>query len=81
LANTTGYDAGLKYANGPIMAAVTYNAVSLGNAAKTDISDFRVGGTYDFGMASVRACSTALVLTTSAALAPRTSSVWAAPST
>jgi predicted porin len=49
-----GYDVGLKYANGPIMAAVTYNAVSLGNAANTDVSDFRVGG-YDFGMASVRA--------------------------
>lgn len=60
-ANTTGYDVGLKYANGPAMAAVTYNAVSLGNAASatsvanTDVSDFRVGGTYDFGIASVRA--------------------------
>jgi hypothetical protein len=43
-ANTTGYDVGLKYANGPAMAAVTYNAVSLGNAANTDVSDFRVGG-------------------------------------
>ena len=54
-ANTTGFDAGLKYANGPIMAAVTYNAVSLGNAANTDVSDFRVGATYDFGVASIRA--------------------------
>ncbi|MBP8264975.1 MAG: porin [Zoogloea sp.] len=54
-ANTTGYDAGLKYANGPVMAAVTYNAVSLGNDAGTNVSDFRVGGVYDFGMASVRA--------------------------
>jgi len=53
--NTTGFDAGLKYANGPIMAAVTYNAVSLGNANNTDVSNFRVGGTYDFGIASVRA--------------------------
>ena len=53
--NTTGFDAGLKYANGPIMAAVTYNAVSLGNAANTDVSDFRVGATYDFGVASIRA--------------------------
>lgn len=59
--NTTGYDVGLKYANGPVMAAVTYNAVSLGNSAtatsvaKTDVSDFRVGGTYDFGIASIRA--------------------------
>ena len=54
-ANTTGYDAGLKYANGPVMAAVTYNAVSLGNDTGTNVSDFRVGGVYDFGMASVRA--------------------------
>ena len=53
--NTKGYDVGLKYANGPAMAAVTYNAVSVGNEANTDISDFRVGGVYDFGMASVRA--------------------------
>ncbi|WP_374243613.1 porin [Zoogloea sp.] len=53
--NTKGYDVGLKYANGPAMAAVTYNAVSVGNEANTDISDFRVGGAYDFGMASVRA--------------------------
>ena len=52
--NTSGYDVGLKYANGPAMAAVTYNAVSMGNAAKTDISDFRVGASYDFGMASIR---------------------------
>ncbi|WP_374266473.1 porin [Zoogloea sp.] len=54
-ANTKGYDIGLKYANGPAMAAVTYNAVSLGTEANTDVSDFRVGGVYDFGMASVRA--------------------------
>lgn len=53
--NTTGYDVGLKYANGPALAAVTYNAVSLGNAADTKVADFRVGGSYDFGMASIRA--------------------------
>jgi len=57
--NITGFDSGLKYANGPIMAAVTYNAVTLGNKAvngnSTDVSNFRVGGTYDFGMASIRA--------------------------
>lgn len=53
--NTTGFDSGLKYANGPIMAAVTYNAVSLGNANNTDVSNFRVGGSYDFGIASIRA--------------------------
>jgi predicted porin len=53
--DTSGYDVGLKYANGPAMAAVTYNAVSLGNSAETKVSDFRAGGSYDFGMASVRA--------------------------
>lgn len=53
--NIRGFDSGLKYANGPIMAAVTYNAVSLGNDANTDVSNFRVGGSYDFGMASIRA--------------------------
>ena len=54
-ANTTGYDVGVKYASGPAMAAVTYNAVSTGNAADLKISDLRVGGTYNFGVASVRA--------------------------
>ncbi|MDD3353177.1 porin [Zoogloea sp.] len=54
-ANTTGFDTGLKYANGPIMAAVTYNAVYTNNAADLKISDFRVGGSYNFGAASVRA--------------------------
>ncbi|WP_374475901.1 porin [Zoogloea sp.] len=54
-ANTTGYDVGVKYANGPAMAAVTYNAVSVGNAADLKVSDLRVGGSFNFGMASVRA--------------------------
>ena len=54
-ANTTGYDLGVKYAGGPVMAAVTYNAVSLGNAADTKVADFRVGGSYNFGPASIRA--------------------------
>ena len=53
--NTSGYDVGLKYANGPILAAVTYNAVSLGSDAGANVSDFRVGGSYDFGIATVRA--------------------------
>lgn len=54
-ASTSGYDVGLKYANGPILAGVTYNAVSLGNTGSTDVSDFRVGASYDFGIATVRA--------------------------
>jgi len=53
--NTRGYDTGLKYANGPIMGAVTYNAVSFGDSGKTDVSNFRVGGSYNFGVASLRA--------------------------
>ena len=54
-ANTTGFDAGLKYADGPIMAAVTYNAVFTNDAADLKVSDLRVGGSYKFGPASVRA--------------------------
>ena len=54
-ANTTGYDVGLKYANGPAMAAVTYNAVSVGNAADLKVSDLRVGGSFNLGAASLRA--------------------------
>ena len=54
-ANTTGYDVGLKYANGPAMAAVTYNAVSIGNAADLKVSDLRVGGSFNMGAASLRA--------------------------
>ena len=52
--NTTGYDVGLKYANGPALAAVTYNAVSVGNAADLRVSDLRAGGSWDFGVASLR---------------------------
>lgn len=54
-ANTTGFDAGLKYADGPIMAAVTYNAVFTNDTADLKVSDLRVGGSYKFGPASVRA--------------------------
>ena len=54
-ANTTGYDVGLKYANGPAMAAVTYNAVSTGRADDLKISDLRVGGSFNMGAASLRA--------------------------
>ncbi|WP_300435120.1 porin [Zoogloea sp.] len=54
-ANTSGYDVGVKYANGPLMAAVTYNAVRFGDTDSTKASDLRVGGVYDFGVASIRA--------------------------
>lgn len=59
--NTSGYDLGLNYANGPIKAGITYNSVSLRNDAPAlvfvkdgKISDLRIAGLYDFGMASVR---------------------------
>ncbi|MDD3352616.1 porin [Zoogloea sp.] len=54
-ADTSAYDLGLKYANGPVMAAVTYNAVSRGNSADNKFSDLRIGGSYKFGAASIRA--------------------------
>ena len=62
-ASTQGYDVGLKYANGPILAGVTYNAVSVNNGvatpgylgvADTSVSDLRAGASYDFGIASIR---------------------------
>lgn len=71
-ANTSGYDVGLNYGNGPIKAGITYNAVTLkndvaltgttyggvaaaalGTTVKTN--DLRVGASYDFGVASIRA--------------------------
>ncbi len=53
-ANTWGYDLGVKYANGPIMAAMTYNKVNLGWNDDPKVADFRIGAMYDFGIASVR---------------------------
>ncbi|MQY51918.1 porin [Rhodocyclus gracilis] len=64
--NTSGYDLGLTYTNGPIFGGITYNAVQFNNGSlnnpvvglpglNTKVSDFRVAGIYDFGVASVRA--------------------------
>lgn len=36
--NTSGYDLGLNYANGPIMAGITYNAVTVKNDARIGIA-------------------------------------------
>jgi len=61
--STSGYDIGLKYVNGPILAGLTYNAVSVGNNGvaalgattnHTEVSDLRAGASYDFGIASIR---------------------------
>ncbi|MFZ5582290.1 MAG: porin [Pseudomonadota bacterium] len=52
--NTKGYDVGANYSNGPITAGITYNAASLGNAVDTKANDLRIGGSYNFGVASLR---------------------------
>ena len=61
--NTRGYDVGLKYTNGPVLAGVTYNYVNVGNHGATGpgaaadnirVDTIRVGGMYDFGVATVR---------------------------
>jgi predicted porin len=51
--NTWGYDVGVKYAAGPIMAALTQNQVKVGDTASTKATDTRLGGTYNFGMGTV----------------------------
>ncbi len=52
--DTKGYDVGAVYKNGPIMAGLTYNHVSVGNDDNTKAKDLRLGGSYDFGVATVR---------------------------
>lgn len=54
-ANTQGYDLGVNYNNGPVLAGLTYNAVTLRDTDETRISSLRLGGSYNFGVASVRA--------------------------
>lgn len=53
--NTSGYDLGVNYNNGPIMAGLTYNKVKLGNAISTDANIWRLAGGYTFGAAKVLA--------------------------
>lgn len=68
--NASGYDLGLNYANGPIMAGITYNAVTLKNDAALGVTgnggvtvtgsnvkatDMRIGGSYDFKVVKVNA--------------------------
>ncbi|MBA3997225.1 MAG: hypothetical protein C0466_08650 [Candidatus Accumulibacter sp.] len=75
--NTSGYDLGLNYANGPVKAGITYNAVTLKNQAGNAVTgalalgndiktnDLRIGGMYDFGVATVRAMYDRVKLETS----------------
>jgi predicted porin len=62
--NTSAYDTGLTYTNGPIFAGLTFGRIDIrnadssvviptgGNNLRTD--ELRLGGKYDFGNASVR---------------------------
>lgn len=54
-ANTQGYDLGVNYNNGPILAGLTYNAVTIRDTSELRVSNLRLGGSYNFGVASVRA--------------------------
>ncbi len=72
--NTSGYDLGLNYSNGPVLAGLTYADISSKNdvaasaygstALKTylgadqKLKEFRLGGMYDFGVATLRALYT-----------------------
>lgn len=51
------FDLGLTYTNGPIMVGTTYGRDRNSGAPANNFknTEFRIGGMYDFGMASVRA--------------------------
>lgn len=69
--NASGYDLGLNYTNGPVLVGLTYADISSKNdvaasaygsgALKTylgadqKLKEFRLGGKYDFGVATLRA--------------------------
>lgn len=48
------FDLGLTYTNGPIMVGTTYARERDSGVADFKETEFRIGGMYDFGMASVR---------------------------
>jgi predicted porin len=65
--NTSAYDLGLNYDNGPVMVGLTYAEVRVknelnnnftivsGSGTDLKLKETRLGGMYDFGMATVRA--------------------------
>lgn len=55
VANTKGYDFGVRYTAGPVDAAITRNWATIGDAAKTEASLTRLVAKYNFGMGDVRA--------------------------
>jgi len=51
--NTWGYDIGLRYAVGPIMAGLTQNQVKIGDVPGNKTTDTRLAGRYNFGQGTV----------------------------
>lgn len=53
--NAYAYDLGLTYTNGPVMIGTTYARLRDSGVLDTKDTEFRIGGMYDFGVASIRA--------------------------
>lgn len=53
--NTSAYDLGLTYDNGPIYIGGTYAEVRVKDTTDIKLKETRLGGMYDFGVATVRA--------------------------
>ncbi|MDP1652281.1 MAG: porin [Rhodocyclaceae bacterium] len=51
--NTWGYDLGLRYENGPIMAGLTQNQAKVGDNAGIKATDTRLAAKYNFGAGTV----------------------------
>lgn len=51
--DTRGYDIGLRYAMGPILAGLTYNKVEVGDADNTEAAATRAAVRYNFGQGTV----------------------------
>jgi len=51
--DTYGYDLGLRYSLGPILAGLTYNQVSIGDTANTETAATRAAFRYNFGQGTV----------------------------
>jgi predicted porin len=51
--NTWGYDIGVKYEGGPIMAGLTQNQARVNDTINTKATDTRAAGKYNFGIGTV----------------------------
>lgn len=51
--DTSGYDIGLRYAVGPIMAGLTHNQVKIGDINNSKLTDTRAALRYNFGAGTV----------------------------